>query len=133
MFLIEFENGWERSKVMEGRPWVFDGNLVSLAYFDGLTFPICTEFWQGTFLGTYVQSTFSVHGKGNWLSDWGSSVGMVEEVDVDEEGVGWGEFLRVQILLDVTKPLSRGRMITLKQKVLWVAFQYEKMLLLWGN
>jgi hypothetical protein len=77
--------------------------------------------------------TFSVHGKGNWLSDWGSSVGMVEEVDVDEEGVGWGEFLRVQILLDVTKPLSRGRMITLKQKVLWVAFQYEKMLLLWGN
>jgi hypothetical protein len=30
--------------------------------------------------------------------------------------VGWGEFLRVQILLDVTKPLSRGRMITLKQK-----------------
>jgi hypothetical protein len=44
MFLIEFENGWERSKVMEGRPWVFDGNLVSLAYFDGLTFPICTGF-----------------------------------------------------------------------------------------
>jgi hypothetical protein len=36
----------------------------------------------------------------------GASVGVVEEVDVDEVGVGWGEYLRVRILLDLSKPLS---------------------------
>jgi hypothetical protein len=37
MFLIDFENGWDNDRIMEGRPWTFDGHLVSLANFDGLT------------------------------------------------------------------------------------------------
>lgn len=41
----------------------------------------------------------------------GASVGEVEDVDVAEDGVGWGEYLRVRILLDLSKPLSRGRML----------------------
>jgi hypothetical protein len=56
----------------------------------------------------------------------GASVGVVEEVDVDEDGVGWGEYLRVRILLDLSKPLSRGRVLKLKGKYIWVPFQYEK-------
>ena len=39
----------------------------------------------------------------------GSSVGIVEEVDTDGDGVGWGEFLWVKIRVDLTKPLARGR------------------------
>ena len=38
----------------------------------------------------------------------GSTVGKVEGVDVDEV-MGWGEFLRVRIVLDLSKPISRGR------------------------
>jgi hypothetical protein len=34
----------------------------------------------------------------------GATVGEVEEVDVNEHGEGWGEFLRVKIVLDVTPP-----------------------------
>ncbi|GLT62548.1 hypothetical protein SLA2020_351780 [Shorea laevis] len=52
----------------------------------------------------------------------GSSVGVVEEVDVVEEGVDWGEFLRVRINLDLSKPLSRGRMLKLLNNSVWVAF-----------
>jgi len=37
MFIAEFE--WDKSRIMEGRPWLFDGNLVSLAEFDGITPP----------------------------------------------------------------------------------------------
>jgi hypothetical protein len=40
-------------------------------------------------------------------------MGTVEEVDTDEEGVGWGEFLHVRIIIDLTKPLARGRVINL--------------------
>jgi hypothetical protein len=56
----------------------------------------------------------------------GASMGVVEEVDVDEAGVGWGEFLRVRVVLDVTKPLSRGRFLKLKDRTIWITFRYER-------
>lgn len=50
----------------------------------------------------------------------------VEDVDVTDDGVGWEEFLRVKIRIDLTKPLSRGRVIKLNGKDLWVAFNTKK-------
>jgi hypothetical protein len=38
----------------------------------------------------------------------GSSVGQVEIVDTDEQGVGWGKFLRVRIVMRLKKPFPRG-------------------------
>jgi hypothetical protein len=35
----------------------------------------------------------------------GAIVGHVQEVDTDKDGMGWGEFLRVKINLEVQKPL----------------------------
>lgn len=57
----------------------------------------------------------------------GSTVGLVEEVDTDDEGIGWGKFLRVRVKLDLSKPLSRGRILKLEEKTIWVAFQYERL------
>ncbi|GLT72136.1 hypothetical protein SLA2020_440930 [Shorea laevis] len=56
----------------------------------------------------------------------GASMGLVEEVDTAENGVGWGEYLRVKIKLDLSKPLLRGRMLKLPRTSVWIAFQYEK-------
>jgi hypothetical protein len=57
----------------------------------------------------------------------GSSVGPVEEVDVSEGEAGWGEYLRVRVTVDVTKPLARGRMLHLKGQSLWIDFKYERL------
>lgn len=54
-------------------------------------------------------------------------MGQVEDVDIVDEGVGWGEFLRVHILFDLSKPLSSGKMLKLPSTSIWVAFQYEKL------
>jgi hypothetical protein len=43
----------------------------------------------------------------------GSSMGHVEEVDTDDDGVGWGQLLRVKIWVDLTKPLPRGQQLKL--------------------
>ena len=51
----------------------------------------------------------------------------MEAVDTDGRGIGWGEFLRVRILIDLTKPLVRGRMLKFKGKTKWIAFQYERL------
>jgi hypothetical protein len=56
----------------------------------------------------------------------GSTIGEVEEVEVNENGVGSSEYLRVRIVLDLSKPLFRGRFLKLKEKMIWVKFQYKK-------
>ena len=46
----------------------------------------------------------------------GVTMGTVEDVDTNEEGVGWGKFLRVRIQIDGTKPLVRGQVMNLLGK-----------------
>jgi hypothetical protein len=57
----------------------------------------------------------------------GASVGTVEEVDTDAEGIGWGEFLRVKISIDLYKPLPRGRMMKFEGKSNLIGFKYENL------
>jgi hypothetical protein len=57
----------------------------------------------------------------------GEIVGEVEVVDTDDEGIGWGEFLRVKIVLDLTKPLQRGLKLNIQGEQFWVTFQYERL------
>jgi hypothetical protein len=56
----------------------------------------------------------------------GALVGQVEDVEVDDNGVGRGEYLWLRIVLDLSKPLSRGRRLKLGERSLWIAFKYEK-------
>ena len=56
----------------------------------------------------------------------GATIGEVEDIDVLDDGVGWGGYLRVKIRMDLSKPLSRGRIIKVQDRELWVPFQYEK-------
>lgn len=124
-FLIEFENEWDKIRIMEGRPWTFDGDLVSLADFDGLTPPSEIVFEKAAFWVRMYNLPLACMSK-EMGTRIGSTVGEVEEVEIDENGAGWGEFLRVRIVLDLTKPLSRGRMLHVRDKTIWIAFKYEK-------
>lgn len=55
-------------------------------------------------------------------------MGEVEEVDAAEDGMGWGEFLRVKIILDLQKPRSRGRLLKINGSSKLIAFQYDRLL-----
>lgn len=125
LFLIGFEHDWDKARVMEGHLWTFNGHLVSLANFDGFTPPTQMDFDKVAFWVRIFNLPLACMSQEVGMQI-GSSVGKVEEVDVAEDGVGWGEFLRVKILLDLSRPLSCGRMIDLKGKSMWVVFQYEK-------
>jgi hypothetical protein len=35
LFLVEFVNSWDKSLILEGRPWVFEGNLFVVEDFNG--------------------------------------------------------------------------------------------------
>jgi hypothetical protein len=107
LLLVDFENKWDKSRIMEGRPWTFDGHLLSLADFDGITPVDEMEFEKVAFWVRMYNLPLACVSKAMGCRI-GASVGEMEEVDVDEEGVGWGKFFRVRILLDLSKPLSRG-------------------------
>ncbi|XP_042972943.1 uncharacterized protein LOC122304742 [Carya illinoinensis] len=57
----------------------------------------------------------------------GSSMGEVVSVDVDEEGIGWGPYLRVQVNINITQPLMRGIISSFNGSKVWIAFQYERL------
>lgn len=57
----------------------------------------------------------------------GEILGEVEEVDVDEDVVGWGPFLRVWVWIDISKPLLRGNLISIEDSPHWIPFKYKRL------
>jgi hypothetical protein len=127
LFLLEFEYECDRIRVLEGRPWVFERSvLFAVEAFDGITPPAEMVFEKVAFWVRIYGLPLACMGQevGRQV---GAPIGEVEMVDTDEEGAAWGEFLRVRIKVDLTKPLLRGRRLKIKGKSIWVRFQYEQL------
>jgi hypothetical protein len=124
LFLIDFDDPRDKERVLKKRTWVFEGSLLLIEDFDGLTPPEKFTFDRAEFWVRMINLPLACMGRdiGRKI---GMSIGEVEAVDTDAEGVGWGEFLRVKIRLDFTKPLPRGRKINIQGDPIWIRFQYE--------
>lgn len=105
LFLLDFEHEWDKLRVLEGRPWVFEGNLFSIEDFDGPTPPCQMEFETTTFWVRVYNLPLACMGK-EVGSKLGGTVGVLEEVDIDVNGVGWGKYLRVRIKVNLQKLLA---------------------------
>jgi hypothetical protein len=126
LFLIDFQNWWDKDRILKGRPWTFDRDLFSLVDFNGLTPIEDLDFGNTAFWVRMYRLPLACMGREVGMQV-GSTVGEVEDIDVLDDGVACGEFLRVKIRIDLSKPLARGRIIKLQGKEIWVAFQYEKL------
>lgn len=47
-------------------------------------------------------------------------------MDVDQDEIGWGPYLRVKVWVDIIKPLLRGSMINIAGAPTWIPFEYER-------
>lgn len=55
-------------------------------------------------------------------------MGNLEEVDLDEGEIEWGEYMRIWVCIDVTKPSLRRKKLNFGlQKPVWVHFSYERL------
>lgn len=126
LFLIEFQHGTDKKRVLEGRPWVLEGNLFLVEDYDWRISPTQLKFDKASFWVRMFNLPLACMGRevGRKI---GSSMGVVEEIDTDKDGVGWGEFLRVKILVDLYKPLARGRKMKLDGNSILIAFKYERL------
>lgn len=123
LLIITFVIQADKLRVMEGRPSLFDNNLFILKPFDGFIQP------------HLITSPMKLYGSKCTIFLWPvwtenvakkirETIGKMIEVDVQEDGVEWGNYLRVK---NLTKVLSRDRTINLQRKQKWVPLKYEKL------
>ncbi|XP_042950312.1 uncharacterized protein LOC122282425 [Carya illinoinensis] len=127
-FLIaEFEDVKDQERILRDGPWSFDKQLVLLKKFDGLlqTHQITLTkafFWVRIHDLPLMARSQSIGFK------IGASLGKVLEVDLLDGECEWGEFMRVRICIDVSKPLLRGKQVSLGGLgTYWVRFSYERL------
>jgi hypothetical protein len=87
MFLIDFTLLEDKERVLERRPWVFEGSLFLIEDFDGLAKPSDLSFTHAAFWVRMFDLPLACMGKeiGRKI---GESVGLVEAVDVGANGMG---------------------------------------------
>ncbi|XP_041010287.1 uncharacterized protein LOC121254353 [Juglans microcarpa x Juglans regia] len=125
-FLIEFQLLSDKEKVLGGRPWFFNRNLVSLQEIDE-TIPLNSVKFQ--FEPFWVQ----LHGlplaamSEEIGENLASSIGHVLHVEADSDGMAWGKCMRVRVAVDLYKPLLRGKWVQLDEQKYWVSLKYERL------
>ncbi|KAF5445787.1 hypothetical protein F2P56_034811 [Juglans regia] len=125
-FIIMFINSADRNRVLRGKPWLFDNHLFVLKLFDGFTQPNKINFEEEEFWIQLHNLPLACMSKsvGELI---GRSVGEVVDVDVMEDGLGWGRFMRVRVVCDLRKAVARGRTVNLLGRNMWVPLTYEKL------
>ena len=63
----------------------------------------------------------------------GHSLGVLKAVDIAGEGVEWRSDQRIRVVIDIQKPLERGRSLTIVKKAHWVSFQSENLPVFYFN
>ncbi|XP_042950180.1 uncharacterized protein LOC122282289 [Carya illinoinensis] len=126
LFLFEFDEATDMQKVKLGRPWTFDRQLLCLKDYNGQISPKEMVFDKEPL---WVQvHNIPLGGMTRKVGEQtGRQVGEVLDVDVDEQDVGWGPYLHIKILIDITKPLMRGVMGSFNGTRVWLQFQYERL------
>lgn len=128
MWLFEFVEEDDKRRVLAGRPWYFDRQILVLNEFDGQSPPSQIVFTQSPF---WIQVhdmplLCMTRGVGSKI---GESLRVLEDMDVDvaRDGAGRGRCLKIRVTIYVSKPLERGRALSVGDKSYWVEFKYEKL------
>ncbi|TXG54013.1 hypothetical protein EZV62_019269 [Acer yangbiense] len=128
IFKFRFQNYWDRKRILEGGPWLFDKQLLVLREASGSEKVTDLQF-------RYVPFWIQLHNLplaclnreiGLHL---GGLVGQVKEIDAGESGECVGQFIRIRVLIDVMNPLKRGLRVALgdDEKVNEVMICYERL------
>ena len=124
--LFTFDNKGEMEKIMAAKPWSFDKRLMVLQPFGKETNVSDMEFSKVTF---WVQvHNLPIRFRTRKIAEQLCELIGTVTKGIDEEETEGENFMRVRVTLDISKPLCRGRVISLDSgKELWVPFKYERL------
>ncbi|KAM0913236.1 hypothetical protein ACQ4PT_012296 [Festuca glaucescens] len=126
IFMFTFMQASGKRKALDNGPWNLNNELVVVMDFDPNktieeymfdTIPIWIRVFKLP-LGRMDRAT------GEMIGD---KVGEWVDVEVGEDGYASGEYLRIKVKLDITKPLMRGMMMQFGEegRARWCPFEYE--------
>jgi hypothetical protein len=128
LFMAVFTRRDDMERIFVRSPWTFDKKLIPIVRFEGDLQPTevrfsHTAFWIRVF-NLPIKSMIREVGE-----DIGQEIGRLLEVDVPENGFGWGEYLRIRVEIDIAQPLLRGCILQSDESdgggLFWVDFKYE--------
>ena len=119
--LFAFKLEADVEKVVHGEPWTYDRHLVALERYDGRNPVTELSFYNTAFWIQIHDLPFSLLTKEVALS-LGVTLDKVIKIADNSELQG-GNFVRVRVVVDTSKPLSRGRLVSWdKDKDGWVSY-----------
>uniref|UniRef100_A0A803P998 DUF4283 domain-containing protein n=1 Tax=Cannabis sativa TaxID=3483 RepID=A0A803P998_CANSA len=128
MFMVEFHYEGDMRRVLEGQPWHFDHCLVTCANPAGLDTLLPNQlryspFWIQVHSIPFGQKSLKL------AKLIGDEVGDFLEVDKITLFKVSELFLRVRVLIDISKPITRGIMVDFKSihREKWLTFKYENL------
>ena len=118
----------DMERIFVRSPWTFDKMLILIVRFEGDLQPTGVRFSHAAFwirvFNLPIKSMIREVGE-----DIGQEIGRLLEVDVPENGLGWGEYLRIRVEIDIAQPLLRGCILQHDESdggdPFWVDFKYE--------
>ena len=126
LFMAVFQEVDDMERVFVQSPWSFDKKLIQIVRFAGDLQPTAVKFSHSAFwirvFNLPIKSMIREVGE-----DIGRGIGRYMEVDVPENGLRWGKYLRIKVEIDVAEPLLRGKMLQggVEEDPFWVNFKYE--------
>lgn len=126
VFQFIFQEVANRDDILQGRPWLFDNQLLVLQPWSEIL------SWKDD---SFNVSPFWIqvwHIPPQWFSiatgkKIGNMLGVTRDVLSVEAGGREDRHLKIQVELDLTKPLLRGTMLKYKNSERWVDFRYESL------
>lgn len=106
-FMAEFASQADRTRVLEGSPWMVGRYVILLQNYDLNLKPSQLIFNKMVVWIRIMNLSLG------WMTEhWGKTlaeqVGDVKKTDVDAQGHCWGIFMCMRVEVDVDKPLLRG-------------------------
>lgn len=126
LFVFQFYNVADKQRVLEGCPWSFDNQLLLLKKVSGDQQPSEVSFQFSPFWVRLLDVPFGKRTE-NMAREIGEVLGGFLELD-NTDPLGWQEFMRIRVMVDLNKPLRREVKIGgLGNAVKWVDIKYERL------
>ena len=127
ILLFEFEDVLDLECMLRFEPWSYDKNLEAFQRVEDVESIPFLNYSHATFwvqLHNVPEKSLTCE-MGELI---GKSIGVVVKVvDLEDDGAG-GEFLRVRVTLDISKPLPHCSKLKSKGRQLgWVGIKYERL------
>ena len=125
--LFIFDNMEDVDRILEGEPWTFDKHLVVMNRYENESSLQDIKF-EKTKLWVQLHGLPIKYITIEAAKKIGSVLGEVY-VPMNPKFFDGGHFVRIQVSIDSSLPLCRGRLVSIDEggKQVWVAFKYERL------